>query len=97
MIRQDVGAASRRPRHRRPRTLLTAGIVPPEVERMAASLTLPDGSPRFVWTDVKPDPGRYAEVILTAVAEKVTWRAEYENAKRANAAVEKPSSSTDPP
>ncbi len=36
--------------------LLAAGIVAPEVERMAATVTLPDGTPRFVWTDSRPDP-----------------------------------------
>ncbi len=36
--------------------LLTAGIVAPEIERLAADVTLPDGRPRFVWTDTQPDP-----------------------------------------
>ena len=62
--------------------LATAGIVAPEVERMAATVTLPDGSPRFVWTDTKPDPRIYARVILAAVQERLRWRAQYEAAKR---------------
>jgi hypothetical protein len=35
--------------------LLSAGIVAPETERMAADVTMPDGTPRFVWTDTHPD------------------------------------------
>jgi len=26
---------------------------------MAASVTMPDGSPRFVWTDTRPDHDTY--------------------------------------
>ena len=48
---------------------------------MAATVTLPDGSPRFVWTDTRPDPRIYARVILAAVLERQRWRAQYEHAK----------------
>ena len=48
---------------------------------MAATVQLPDGSPRFVWTDTKPDPMIYARVILAAVRERLRWRAQYEAAK----------------
>jgi hypothetical protein len=61
--------------------LATAGIVAPEVERMAAGVTLPDGSPRFVWTDTRPDPTTYARVLLRVIAERQRWRAQYEHAK----------------
>ena len=44
--------------------LTSAGIDAPELDRMAASITLPDGSPRFVWTDTRPDADIYARVIL---------------------------------
>ena len=62
-------------------TLLNAGVLAPETERMAATVQLPDGSPRFVWTDTKPDPMIYARVILAAVRERLRWRAQYEAAK----------------
>jgi hypothetical protein len=45
-------------------TLHAAGVLAPEVERMAATVTLPDGTPRFVWTDTRPDPHIYARVIF---------------------------------
>ena len=62
--------------------LLNAGLLAPEVERLAASVTLPDGRPRFVWTDTRPDPASYAQVVLESVAERARWRAEYEAAKQ---------------
>ena len=61
--------------------LLAAGIVAPDTERMAADVTLPDGSPRFVWTDTAPDPITYRQVLLEAIAERQRWRAQYEAAK----------------
>jgi hypothetical protein len=61
--------------------LSAAGIVAPEVERMAATLTLPDGSPRFIWTDGRPDLTTYARVILASIAERQCWRAQYQHAK----------------
>ena len=46
--------------------LTSAGIGAPELDPMAASVTLPDGSPRFVWTDTRPDADIYARVILAS-------------------------------
>jgi hypothetical protein len=68
-------------------TLLSAGIDAPELDRMAASVTLPDGSPRFVWTDTRPDHETYVKAILQSVAERQRWRAQYEHAKTVAAAV----------
>ena len=62
--------------------LLNAGLLAPEVERLAASVTLPDGRPRFVWTDTRPDPASYARVVLESVAERARWRAQYEAARQ---------------
>ncbi len=45
---------------------------------MAATVTLPDGSPRFVWTDVRPDHDTYVTVILHSIGERQRWRAQYE-------------------
>jgi hypothetical protein len=61
--------------------LLSAGIVAPEVERMAADVLSADGMPRFIWTDDTPDPSTYAQVILASIAERQRWRAQYEQAK----------------
>jgi hypothetical protein len=61
--------------------LLSAGMVAPELERMAASVMAPDGLPRYVWADSRPDPASYAQVILAAVMERQEWRAQYEAAK----------------
>lgn len=62
--------------------LLEAGIVAPEIERMAATVTSADGLPRFVWTDTKTDPATYTQVILASIAEQQRWRAQYEAAKQ---------------
>lgn len=76
--------------------LLSAGIVAPEVERMASSVTLPDGSPRFVWTDTRPDPTIYARVLLHSIAERQRWRTQYEAAKASTQPVDN-RSATRPP
>lgn len=61
----------------------TAGITPPEIERMSAEVEAGDGLPRFVWTPAVQDPRRYASVIVATVAERMRWRAEYAAAKQA--------------
>ncbi|HEY9294162.1 MAG TPA: replication initiator [Microlunatus sp.] len=73
-------------------TLLNAGILAPEVERLAASVTLPDGRPRFEWTDAPVDPHSYAMVIMESVAERSRWREQYESARAVDT-----SSATPPP
>jgi hypothetical protein len=54
---------------------------PQKPARMAATVKLADGLPRFEWTDSQPDPGVYATVILRAVVERKRWRAQYDAAK----------------
>ncbi|MBA8794028.1 hypothetical protein FHX74_001633 [Friedmanniella endophytica] len=76
--------------------LLNSGIVAPEIERLAASVTLPDGSPRFVWTDTRPDPITYARVILESVLERSRWRAQYEQAKQQRAGESRSATDSDP-
>ncbi len=49
---------------------------------MAADVTMLDGSPRFVWTDTRPDPSIYARVLLASIAERQRWKAQYEAAKQ---------------
>ena len=60
-----------------------AGMLTPDLERMAAGVLSPDGLPRFVWTDDKPDPTTYMLTLLRAVAERQRWRAQYDQAKTA--------------
>jgi hypothetical protein len=66
-------------------TLLSAGIDAPELDRMAATVTLSDGSSRFIWTDTRPDHDSYVRVILQSITERLRWRAQYEAAKAAAA------------
>lgn len=75
--------------------LLAAGLVAPETERLAATVTLPDGSPRFVWTDTRPDARTYARVLLASIAERQKWREQYEAAKAAQPVDNRPA--TTPP
>src|SRR5829696_5338530 len=60
--------------------LLSAGVVAPETERLAASVLASDGLPRFVWTDERPDPASYTRVILASIAERQRWRTQYQEA-----------------
>ena len=76
--------------------LLAAGLVAPETERLAATVTLPDGSPRFVWTDTRPDARTYARVLLASIAERQKWRQQYEAAKAAAPPVDNPPATTPP-
>ena len=75
-----------------------AGMLTPDFERMAADVLSPDGLPRFVWTDDKPDPTTYTLMLLRAIAEQQRWRAQYEQAKAAAGVVDSHSATgTDPP
>jgi hypothetical protein len=77
--------------------LLASGITAPEIERMAATVTLPDGTPRFVWTDTSIDPTSYVRVILASIAERLRWRTQYEVAKAAIGVVDTYSATDRPP
>jgi hypothetical protein len=68
--------------------LAEAGIVAPEIERLAADVVAADGHPRFVWTETKPYLQLYAQVILASIAERQRWRAQYEAAKAARQPVD---------
>jgi hypothetical protein len=67
-------------------TLLSAGIDDLDLDRMAATVTLPDGTPRFAWTDVRPDHDTYVRIVLDSIGERQRWRAQYEQAKTLAAA-----------
>ena len=62
-------------------TLLSAGIADLDLDRMAATATLPDGTPRFAWTDMRPDHDTYVRIVLDSIGERQRWRAQYEHAK----------------
>ena len=70
MVRQDPRPVQGRLCDSGSRDLLNAGIVPPAVERMAAHVTFHDGTPRFVWTDSRPDQSTCARVLLDSIAER---------------------------
>ena len=68
--------------------LEAAGMLGPEIERMAATVLAKDGKPRFLWTDTRPDATTFIRTILAAVAEQQRWRAQYQAAKEAAAPVD---------
>ncbi len=61
--------------------LATAGIDAPDADRLAADRILPDGTPRFVWTDTDPDETTYVAVIAASLRQANAWRAQYEEAE----------------
>jgi hypothetical protein len=67
-------------------TLAAAGIDAPDAHRCAADVLADDGLPRFVWEDAEVDPRRYAQVILAAVAQRRSWRVQYEHARQVTGA-----------
>jgi hypothetical protein len=73
VVRQDPRPVQGRLCDSGSRDLLNARIVPPAVERMAAHVTLHDGTPRFVWTDSRPDQSTCARVLLDSIAERQRW------------------------
>src|SRR3712207_9383851 len=72
-------------------------MLTPDLERMAAGVLSPDGLPRFVWTDDKPDPTTYTLTLLQAITERQRWRAQYDQAKTATAGAVDSHSATGPP
>jgi len=61
--------------------LAAAGIEAPDADRLAADRTLPDGSPRFLWTDSASDETTYVAAIAASLRQANPWRAQYETAK----------------
>ena len=78
-------------------TLLTAGMDDLDLDRMAASVTLRDGTPRFAWTDLRPDHDTYVRIVLDSIGERQRWRAQYEAAKTVAAAAAGVSTVAQPP
>ena len=66
-------------------TLAEAGVDMPGLDRCSATATTDDGQPRFEWSPVgreDEDVPSYRRVMADAIAEKVRWRTEYEQAKQ---------------
>jgi hypothetical protein len=63
--------------------LAAAGVDAGDADRLAADQVLPDGSPRYVWEDTEPGTVDYVAVIAASLRQANSWRAEYEQAKRA--------------
>ncbi len=64
--------------------LAAAGIDPGEdadADRRAADKALPDGSPRYVWSDVDRTDIDYVAVIAASLRQVNRWRQQYERAK----------------
>jgi hypothetical protein len=68
-------------------TLAAAGVEMPDSDRFSATTTADDGQPRFIWTAVDPrtddDLPTWGGLMTRAVVERIRWRTEYEQAKRA--------------
>lgn len=61
--------------------LAAAGYELEDANRIAADQNLPDGSPRFVWTDIKPSDVDFVATIAASLRQANLWRAQYEKAK----------------
>jgi len=61
--------------------LTAAGLDPLDADRLAADHTLPDGRPRYIWTDVPVGERDYVATIAASLRQARTWRDQYEHAK----------------
>jgi hypothetical protein len=68
-------------------TLAAAGVEMPDADRFSASTADDDGQPRFIWQPVDrakdDDLPTWHGLMTRAVVERIRWRTEYEQAKRA--------------
>jgi hypothetical protein len=65
--------------------LAAAGVEAPEIERLSASVTREDGIPRFQWKICDPVDASvpiYRHVMTRAIAEKLRWKRQYDQAKQ---------------
>ncbi len=65
--------------------LASAGIAMPDIERYSATVTRPDGQPRYMWHACRPGERTtplYRQVLTGAIQERIRWRAQYEQAKQ---------------
>ena len=80
-------------------TLAAAGVEMPDSDRFSASAADDDGQPRFIWTAVDPrtddDLPTWGGLMTRALVERIRWRSEYEQAKRAGPDSDDTHSATD--
>jgi hypothetical protein len=80
-------------------TLAAAGVEMPDSDRFSAAAADDDGQPRFIWTAVDPraddDLPTWHGLMTRALVERIRWRTEYEQAKRAGPGADHTSSATD--
>jgi hypothetical protein len=80
-------------------TLAAAGVEMPDSDRYSATAADDDGQPRFIWTAVDPrtddDLPTWHGLMTRALVERIRWRTEYEQAKRAGPGADHTSSATD--
>ena len=62
-------------------TLLSAGMDDLDLDRMAASVTLADGSPAVRLDRRAARPRHLRPIILDSIGERQRWRTQYEHAK----------------
>ncbi|MGL5860410.1 MAG: replication initiator, partial [Phycicoccus sp.] len=58
-----------------------AGIEAPDTGRIAADVLLPDGTPRYVWADTRPEQRDYPAIIAASLRQARHWRTQYDHAK----------------
>ncbi|MET1058216.1 MAG: replication initiator [Nocardioides sp.] len=75
--------------------LAEAGIRVPQADRMAVSVTCTDGLPRYVWEPEPVDTAAYLDAVMRAIRERLTWRRQYEEAKRVVASRASPDGSVE--
>ncbi|MEU0090459.1 replication initiator [Kribbella sp. NPDC006257] len=68
-------------------TLAAAGVDMPDTDRFAATAALEDGQPRFIWEPVDrandDDLPTWHGLMTRGITERIRWRTDYEQAKRA--------------
>lgn len=80
-------------------TLAAAGVEMHDTDRCAATESLEDGSPRFIWEPVDrandDDLPTWHGLMTRALVERIRWRTDYEQAKRAGPNTDDTHSATD--
>jgi hypothetical protein len=82
-------------------TLAAAGVDMPDTDRYSAIAQLEDGAPRFIWTTVDrandDDLPTWHGLMTRGINERIRWRTDYEQAKRAGPARSDDCSATETP
>ncbi|MFF0343481.1 replication initiator [Kribbella sp. NPDC004875] len=80
-------------------TLAAAGVDMPDTDRCAATAELEDGTPRFIWEPVDrnndDDLPTWHGLMTRGINERIRWRTDYDEAKRAGPTTDNTQSATD--